>query len=34
MPSHTFFEDNGFFAWAIVAELSNGAWEAFVFFER
>ncbi|MFM0375170.1 hypothetical protein [Paraburkholderia aspalathi] len=34
MSSHTFFEENGYFAWAVAAELPNGKWEAFVFFEQ
>ncbi|MFM0210744.1 hypothetical protein PQQ96_25425 [Paraburkholderia sediminicola] len=34
MSNHTLFEENGYFAWAVAAELPNGKWEAFVFFER
>jgi hypothetical protein len=34
MSSHVFFDENGYFAWAHAAELPNGKWEAFVFFER
>jgi hypothetical protein len=34
VSTHTFFEENGYFAWAVASELQNGKWEAFVFFER
>jgi hypothetical protein len=34
MSDHTFFEENDYFFWTFAAELPNGKWEAFVFFER